>query len=341
MNRRTLLELAAAIGSLGIGLGHRTSSAAAPSRRNDPHRIPLAMQGASNPTTGTTDFAYWAGQLNMPVFDNTGNYSILFMCNGIGLQGDWDQFAGDAYTSSHMPASDDPNLSKYYPLVPLGSHPPADPSDPTLAQAASGSFNANYANAAVQFIGTGRSSAVWRLMWEWTSDGYPWSYSWPAQDQANYAANFIGAWQQMRAAVRSVMPNSGFVWNLNQDFLTACPIWQDCYPGDDSVDVIGIDTYDQGWMSSVTDPLARFNQFSLPGLQAAAQFAAAHGKQFAVCEWGVGENGDNPVFVRQMAAFLASCPAPVTYHGYYDVGDFDFQNSPQTLAAFIAAFARG
>jgi len=104
---------------------------------------------------------------------------------------------------------------------------------------------------------------------------------------------------------------------------------------------IGIDTYDQGWMNSVTDPLARFNQFSLPGLQAAVQFAAAHGKQFAVCEWGVGENGDNLVFVQQMAAFLASCPAPVVYHGYYDVADFDLQNSPQAVAAFITAFGRG
>jgi hypothetical protein len=340
MNRRTLLKSAVAIASLGIDLPHRTASAAGFGWPNNPHQITLAMQGAANPATGTTDLAYWAGQFSMPMFGNTGSYSIPFMCNGIGLQGDWDQFAGDAYTSSHMPGSDQSNLFRYYPLIPLGSHPPADSSDPTLAQAASGSFNDSYANAAVQFIGTGRSSAIWRLMWEWTSDGYPWGYNWPSQDQTNYAANFIGAWQQMRSAVQSVMPNSGFVWNLNQDFLTACPIWQDCYPGDAVVDAIGIDTYDQGWMNSVTDPLARFNQFTLPGLQAAAQFAAAHGKQFAVCEWGVGENGDNPVFVEQMAAFLASCPAPVAYHGYYDVGDFDLQNSPQALAALITAFGR-
>ena len=37
------------------------------------------MQGADNPATGNTELAYWAGQLNMPVFDNTGYYSILLM----------------------------------------------------------------------------------------------------------------------------------------------------------------------------------------------------------------------------------------------------------------------
>src|SRR5262249_37165824 len=116
-----------------------------------------------------------------------------------------------------------------------------------LAQAAAGSFNGSYANAAFQFVGTGRSSAAWRPMWEWTSDWYPRGYNWPGQDQANYAANFI------RAAVGSVMPNSGFVWHLNQDFLTACPIWRNCYPGD----AIGIDTCGQAWMNSVTGPRYR------------------------------------------------------------------------------------
>ena len=340
MNRRTLLKLAATIPSLGIGLSCRLAPAKERDRTGDPRQIPLAMQGAANPTTQNTDLSYWAGQLKMPAFDGKGAYSILFMCNGIGLQGDWNRFDGDAYASSQIPGSDHSNLSKYYPLVPLGSHTPSDPSDPTLKQAAAGSFNHSYTNAASQFLATGRSSAMWRLMWEWTGDWYPWGYNAPRQDKANYAANFIGAWKQMHSAVRSVMPNSRFVWNPNQDLLSACPIWQDCYPGDHLVDVIGIDTYDQGWMKSVTDPLQRFNRYSLPGLQAAAQFAANHGKPFAVCEWGVGENGDNPVFVQQMATFLAGCPAHVAYHGYYDVGSFDFSNIPHARAAFIAAFAR-
>src|SRR5215469_11882562 len=111
MDRRTLLKSAVATASLGIGLPHRASSAAKPGLpNNNPHQIPLAMQGAANPTTGATDLAYWARRLNMPVFDNTGNYSILFMCNGIGLQGDWNSYDGDAWYSSQLPDSHDPTL---------------------------------------------------------------------------------------------------------------------------------------------------------------------------------------------------------------------------------------
>jgi hypothetical protein len=45
-------------------------------------------------------------------------------------------------------------------------------------------------------------------------------------------------------------------------------------------------------------------------------------------------------FVQQVATFLAGCPAHVAYHGYYDVGSFDFAGIPHARAAFIATFGR-
>ena len=74
-----------------------------------------------------------------------------------------------------------------------------------------------------------------------------------------------------------------------------------CYPGDDYVDIIGIDNYDHyPWSSSE----AVFNRAATDpeGLTWLYTFARAHGKPFSVGEWGVVPTGDagreNPDFVQ-------------------------------------------
>ncbi|MFI2374278.1 glycosyl hydrolase [Streptomyces sp. NPDC018964] len=75
--------------------------------------------------------------------------------------------------------------------------------------------------------------------------------------------------------------------------------WTRCYPGDDTVDIVGMDSYDQpaghSFDEQVKEPY---------GLQAHVDFAKAHGKPISYPEWGLFRNGDNPEYMRRMLAWI-------------------------------------
>jgi beta-mannanase len=87
--------------------------------------------------------------------------------------------------------------------------------------------------------------------------------------------------------------------------------WPQCYPGDDVVDIVGMDSYDQrpggSWEEFVTQPF---------GLRHQVEFAAARGKPVSYPEWGLYDFGDNPEYVRRMHAWLAA--QNVVYHSISD-----------------------
>jgi hypothetical protein len=120
------------------------------------------------------------------------------------------------------------------------------------------------------------------------------------------------------------------------------------YPGDDVVDVIGEDVYDQSWISNYTDPGSRWDNIanSAWGLNDAVAFAKKHNKPYAFPEWGVGTRpdghggGDDPLFVANMKPFVQNAE----YAGYWDFHAPDFNGvlsgapQPGALAAFMTAF---
>jgi hypothetical protein len=98
--------------------------------------------------------------------------------------------------------------------------------------------------------------------------------------------------------------------------------WTQCYPGDDTVDIVGMDSYDQPagmpFDEQVEEPY---------GLQAHVDFAKAHGKPISYPEWGLFRSGDNPEYMRRMLAWMDEhrplyntvtdyCP-----HGVWQCGD--------------------
>ena len=97
------------------------------------------------------------------------------------------------------------------------------------------------------------------------------------------------------------------------------------------------------------DPVAVWEQEFLPNLQHHREFALAHGKQVSYPEWGVtatdsgAYGGDNPTFIRSMAAWFASLPATgpgsLAYHAYF-IGNaqFDVRLLEQFSADFFEAF---
>jgi hypothetical protein len=126
----------------------------------------------------------------------------------------------------------------------------------------------------------------------------------------------------------------------------------ECYPGDDRVDVIGLDTYDEVYQNApVTDPVVRWRS-TLNGqheLQHWLDFAKAGAnrrngdgsysvkataKPFGLPEWGTNykiDGGvqvggeDNPYYIERMAEVIANPVNNVEFHLYFDVsaGDGD------------------
>ncbi|GAA1013783.1 glycoside hydrolase family 26 protein [Streptomyces thermogriseus] len=105
-------------------------------------------------------------------------------------------------------------------------------------------------------------------------------------------------WRRIVTTMRAV-PGQKFRFDFTPSRgLDAVP-WTQCYPGDDVVDIIGMDSYDQpaglSFDEQVKEPY---------GLQAHVDFARAHGKPISYPEWGLFRNGDNPEWMRRMLAWM-------------------------------------
>ncbi|MEU5396657.1 glycoside hydrolase family 26 protein [Streptomyces tibetensis] len=105
-------------------------------------------------------------------------------------------------------------------------------------------------------------------------------------------------WNRIVATMRSV-PGQKFRFDFTPSRGQDAVPWTKCYPGDDTVDVIGMDSYDQpngmSFDQQVKEPY---------GLQHHVDFAKAHGKPISYPEWGLFRNGDNPEYMRRMLAWM-------------------------------------
>jgi hypothetical protein len=212
----------------------------------------------------------------------------------------------------------------------------------TLAEGASGTYNAYFKTLAQNLLAAGQGNAILRLGWEFGGGWYHWHVA-NTTDAANYAAY----WRQIVTTMRAVAPNLAFDWNPVWGWQSVDPTL--AYPGDAYVDYIGIDVYDQSWCTNYTDPAARWNDAinAQWGLTWHRDFAAAHGKPMSFPEWGVATRsdghggGDAPYFVQKMTQWIAQ--NNVGYQVYFDFdapdGAHDLMDGsfPNSAAAFKAA----
>jgi len=191
----------------------------------------------------------------------------------------------------------------------------------TLARCGAGAYDEHWRRFAATFVDGQRPTALIRLGHEFNHTFYPWTAS--GGREREYAECF----RRIVDVTRSV-PGSKlrFVWNVLSGAETADV--EAAYPGDDHVDVIGLDLYDgvQGvrdfherWQIVRTQPY---------GLDWVKRFAAAHRKPISFDEWGLvkstnaeardpsGDSGDNTVFIHGMFDFFSS--ENVLYACYFD-----------------------
>lgn len=140
-------------------------------------------------------------------------------------------------------------------------------------------------------------------------DGTPGGSPWPV-------ATIMVAWQHMAEQVRTALPNAKIEWNLASGTgwagMPGNGSGYDLYPGDNYVDVIGIDSYEHAtsWKRLVDG--AGVNLTNL------VAFAAAHNKLVGVSETAA-TNGDGN-YLTNWAKWLDSLGPRAAYLSYFDQG---------------------
>lgn len=263
--------------------------------------------------------------------------------------------------------ADDPSRRLVLSVAMLPGLDPAD--DETVAgeirAGAAGAHDAHFRVLAERLVERGLGDVVLRIGWEANGDWYRWR---AAPDPVAW----IDFFRRIVETMRSVPGNA-----FRIDWSVSVPIEHRSaltfYPGDDVVDIVGIDVYDKSWREGTypvpddaTDDERTARHDAVwnglvgglelgEGMTFWADFADERGKDLAVPEWGVVdsvEGGtqrgglDHPAFVERMADWLDD--HDVAYHVYFEFdsgtrgGDhqltIDDTTFPLTASAFRARF---
>jgi hypothetical protein len=196
-----------------------------------------------------------------------------------------------------------------------------------LQATVAGAHDSEYRVAANYLRSGGYPDAIIRLGWEFDGDWMPWSA--PGNE-----ALWITAYRHVADIFRSVSSSFRFDWNGSAGYFAHATA---AYPGDDYVDIVGLDVYDKGlgpvWDSSTQswlDPVAAFATLR-DDLAAQRDFAIAHGKPVSYPEWALtgvdgkvnsGVGGDDPTFIQGMSDWINALPAngpgSLSYESYFN-----------------------
>lgn len=204
-----------------------------------------------------------------------------------------------------------------------------------LADVAGGLHDAEF-EAAARAISEAHPQAIIRLGWEMNLA----EMAWFAKGQE---ADYIKAFRRVVEIFRRYSTDFKFDW---------CPGWgpqdmpaETSYPGDDVVDYIGLDVYDFKQEGTAEE---RWNSFYVKapfGLEWHREFARQRGKRMSYPEWGVGNAGDNPLFIQQMHDWFMRNEGGIAYAAYFDVNgawptQIDNGQFPNSQLLFRKLFSR-
>lgn len=229
------------------------------------------------------------------------------------------------------------------PIVPTATFSlPLTVNGTPLSDVAAGQHDGSFRAVARSLALFGWRSSVVRLGWEFNGSWMPWA---AGADPKSYVA----AYRRVVGLLREASPDFKFDWCSSWGPNATAP--DSVYPGDDVVDVIGMDVYNRYYDAADADPERRWNTLMTAehGLNWLTVFAERHGKPISIPEWGTGETdqgtggGDDPLFVTNMAAFLTANGA--IYSSYWDINaggyDASVSNGHHPLAGAALKLAFG
>ncbi|CAM5719339.1 GH26 domain-containing protein OS=Streptomyces tendae OX=1932 GN=GUR47_08900 PE=3 SV=1 [Streptomyces tendae] len=191
-----------------------------------------------------------------------------------------------------------------------------------LRQGAAGRFDRHFRALAERLVALKVPDTVLVLGWEMNGTTYthrcgPDPEAWKAY------------WNRIVTTMRAV-PGQKFRFDFAPSRGRDAVPWTQCYPGDATVDIIGMDSYDQPRGTTFDE------QVEEPyGLQAHVDFAKAHGKPVSYPEWGLFRNGDNAAYMRRMLAWMDEHrPVYNTVTDYCPHGVWQCDDNPRSTAVY-------
>ncbi len=210
-----------------------------------------------------------------------------------------------------------------------------------LTAGAQGAYEGHARALARNLVAAGLGNAVIRLAHEANDTAAPYALGTTARQLALWRR----FWRNTVLAMRSV-PGAHFLfdWCINA-YWRPIPL-RDWYPGNDVVNIIGIDAYDSGvpvgedrWTRIYTQP---------DGIRDVLQFAKAHGKPVSIPEWGLAPadahnlgGNDDPAYVNGIAQVVRN--NRVAYQAYFYGHDSAqlLADGARSLAAYRRHFGAG
>lgn len=222
---------------------------------------------------------------------------------------------------AEMAAADSPTTPGYAASVAV---PFTTATEGDLASCADGRYDAHFEAAAATLVeklaanGAEARSYV-RLGWQ-DNEACRWCPKNTKEDEA-WKACFRNAAAAFRAASSDLV----IVWDMNRRVPgDVSRLW----PGDDVVDVVGIDFYDMAphFVDEATwrKDLDTMDGGGPLGLESWVRFAQHHGKKLALPEWGLSAldssgKGDNPYFIEQMYDFFWTHRDDLEYEALFNL----------------------
>ncbi|HEY6793714.1 MAG TPA: alpha/beta hydrolase fold domain-containing protein, partial [Kineosporiaceae bacterium] len=267
------------------------------------------------------------------------------------MAGTWDD--GDAATQTNLPTvageftAWDGDLD-----VAVGGTVPG--SDESYAAAARGAYLDRWTTMArnLQTLRGDKAGTTFvRPFHDFNGD---WTPNW--QVTPDNLADYTAAFRLIAQTIRQNCPRCTIVWSPNNRTSSGSASPVDAYPGDDVVDVIGVDSFNANGNTVVTDArtweqYAGASSNGVPvGPEAWRRFAESHGKPIAFPEWGLasgGGGGDDPAYIQGMHDWMAQHAAQpgdtnlagkVVYDVYFNLAmggnnGFLIKDGPNTQSA--------
>jgi hypothetical protein len=218
---------------------------------------------------------------------------------------------------------------------------PEEDDSATIGAGAAGDYDGYYKTLAERLVADGEQDAILRVGWEFNLSESRWF--------TRNTDDFIKYWRNI-ANVMNAVPGSRFLfdWNVNNG---RGPVdAKRYYPGDDVVDIIGVDAYDVSGRSypypKSCDAGCRSTRQTKAwdeeifggtnGLSSWRTFAADHRKPMSLPEWGLwgrpdGTGGaDDPAYVRRMHEFIVDPASNMAYQSYFEFDGDDGQHRLMT-----------
>ncbi len=196
------------------------------------------------------------------------------------------------------------------------SQPPFPEGQGGNAECARGAYDGHWRQFGAFLVRKNRADSIVRIGWEFNGTYMYW------HADAN-AKNFTECFRRIATAIRSTDPMVKIDWTFNahnSPVPSSGNPW-DAYPGDEYVDVVGIDAYDH-YPPSRDEATWKRQCESANGLCHLIRYAREHSRKVGVGEWGVTScsgdgGGDNSFYVRKMYDTFVANADVMGYESYF------------------------